>query len=58
MSQNIKNGNLVNLRKALMCFQCAQPITTSRTNLSNWTGQPTTSGALTTAQSGTVVGSF
>jgi len=34
------------------------PITTSRTNLTNWTSQPTTSGALTTAQSGTVVGSF
>jgi hypothetical protein len=34
------------------------PITTSRTNLTNFTSQPTTSGALTTAQSGTVVGNY
>ena len=34
------------------------PITTSRTNLTNFTSQPTTAGALTTAQSGTVVGNY
>ena len=34
------------------------PLMTSRTNLTNWTSQPSTSGALTTAQSGTVVGNF
>ena len=34
------------------------PIPVSRTNLTNYTGQPTTSGSLTTSQSGTVVGNY